>query len=240
MHDNEHNQSNDQTGTQAVGLANELAARQVMRVKLKQHDLAVWRSNSGVLSAWQNRCPHRGMRLSHGFVREESLACVYHGWHFSCEGTCHYIPAHPDLAPPNTIKPVIYSIAEASGLLWVCTEGDATPPDLPKHFVPLRSLHIKAQGHTFTELLSQRVPSIETKTNLPLNTAYAVSEVSNQPLVLMLKGGTSESDNLLVALQVPEDKQVVAHILAHKAMSTEKKISVSRWFEAVRRLAESP
>lgn len=240
MHDNEHNQPNDHMGTQAVGLADELAARQVMRAMLNRHDLAIWRSKSGVLSAWENRCPHRGMRLSHGFVREESLACVYHGWHFSCEGTCHYIPAHPDLAPPNTIKPVIYSITEASGLLWVCTEGDVAPPDLPKHFVPLRSLHIKAHSHTFNELLSQRVPSVETKTHLPPNTAYEVSEVSNRPLVLMLNSNTSESDNLLVALQEPEGKHVVAHILAHKDMSTEKKIAVSRWFESVRRLAESP
>jgi len=67
-----------------------------MRAKTGREDLVVWRSASGVLSAWENRCPHRGMRLSHGFVRGESLACAYHGWHFECSGRCHYIPAHPD------------------------------------------------------------------------------------------------------------------------------------------------
>ena len=30
-----------------------------------------------------NRCPHRGMALS---AVRENLACLYHGWHFGCEG----------------------------------------------------------------------------------------------------------------------------------------------------------
>ena len=70
--------------SQPVGLSEDLAPTQVMRATVAQHDIAVWRSVSGVISAWHNRCPHRGMRLSHGFVRGESLACAYHGWHFNC------------------------------------------------------------------------------------------------------------------------------------------------------------
>jgi len=65
---------------QPIGLSRNLAQRQVMRAVLMQPggndlDIAVWRSVSGVVNAWENRCPHRGMRLSHGFVRGESLAC---------------------------------------------------------------------------------------------------------------------------------------------------------------------
>ena len=63
----------------AVGLSKDLPNGRVMRAIVGEQDLVVWRSKSGVLSAWDNRCPHRGMRLSHGFVRGEALACVYHG-----------------------------------------------------------------------------------------------------------------------------------------------------------------
>ena len=41
------------------------------------------------------------MRLSHGFVRSEKLACIFHGWQYDGAGSCVGIPAHPDLAPPK-------------------------------------------------------------------------------------------------------------------------------------------
>ena len=126
--------------SQPVGLSEDLAPTQVMRATVAQHDIAVWRSVSGVISAWHNRCPHRGMRLSHGFVRGESLACAYHGWHFNCEGYCHYIPAHPELTPPKTVRPAIYSVAEQGGLIWVDPQDAAQPVSLPRDTTALRSL----------------------------------------------------------------------------------------------------
>ncbi|MGO7418409.1 Rieske 2Fe-2S domain-containing protein, partial [Rhizobium ruizarguesonis] len=40
--------------------------------------IALWSSASGRISASADRCPHRGMSLSHGFVRGETLSCIYH------------------------------------------------------------------------------------------------------------------------------------------------------------------
>ena len=114
--------------TEPVGLSKNLPPQRVMRAFSGGHDLAVWRSASGELSAWGNRCPHRGMRLSYGFVRGESLACAYHGWHFNCEATCHYMPAHPKTEPPGTIKPEVFSVTETDGMIWVNTAGNVTPP----------------------------------------------------------------------------------------------------------------
>ena len=68
------------------------------------HDLALWRSASGRIAAWFDRCPHRGMRLSHGFVRGEALSCIYHGWSYGASGGCRHIPAHPNLEPPEAIR----------------------------------------------------------------------------------------------------------------------------------------
>ena len=71
---------------------------------LCEAELAVWRSASGRIAAWRDRCPHRGMRLSHGFVRGESLNCIYHGWTYGADGACRRIPAHPEVVPPATIR----------------------------------------------------------------------------------------------------------------------------------------
>lgn len=105
-------------------------------------DLAIWRSVSGSVQAWGDRCPHRGMRLSHGFVRGETLACIYHGWQYDHAGICGYIPAHPKLDPPKTIQAQRYACRVVSGLIWVAlTDTEAAPPDTAP-YLPVRTLDI--------------------------------------------------------------------------------------------------
>lgn len=123
-----------------VGLSRDLAAKHVMRAEVQGQDVAVWRGPDGELHAWNNRCPHRGMRLSHGFVRGDMLACLYHGWHYGKDGGCAYIPAHPDLDPPATISAQVYYVAEASGVIWVDTAAPPQMPQATQSVAPLRSL----------------------------------------------------------------------------------------------------
>ena len=111
--------------TRPVGLSRDLPPKRVMRANVDGHDMVVWRAADGTIAAWDNRCPHRGMALSHGFVRGTSLACLYHGWHFSATGQCNHIPAHPDLEPPETIRTSAYSVVEESGIIWVSADAKA-------------------------------------------------------------------------------------------------------------------
>src|SRR3989338_3926114 len=62
----------------AVGLSRDLPAGVAMPALWQGRELAVWRSASGKLSAWDDRCPPRGMRLSHGFVGGGALAGAVH------------------------------------------------------------------------------------------------------------------------------------------------------------------
>lgn len=108
------------------------------------HDLAIWRSQSGRLSVWSDRCPHRGMRLSHGFVRGEALSCIYHGWRYGMGGQCIRIPAHPDLVPPAAVRVPAFAAAERAGVVWAADPGcPGDPPDFPG-FSGFRSLRIAA------------------------------------------------------------------------------------------------
>lgn len=111
-----------------------------MRAEIDGYDLAVWRDPGGGVHAWDNRCPHRGMRLSHGFVRGDNLACLYHGWHFGQDGVCAYIPAHPDLEPPATIRTKRFEVTERSGVIWVCVAGTLAIPDTHGLELPVRSM----------------------------------------------------------------------------------------------------
>ena len=132
----------------AIGLSQNLPNGRVMRAIVHEQDLVVWRSKSGVLSAWDNRCPHRGMRLSHGFVRGEALACVYHGWHYDKKATCRYIPAHPELEPPETIKAQQFSSMEKGGLIWVNINDNSIDPSIDDNLTPLRSISFNCPKKT--------------------------------------------------------------------------------------------
>ena len=217
--------------TEPIGLSGDLATGQVMRTMAGNHDIAVWRSASGVISAWENRCPHRGMRLSHGFVRGETLACAYHGWHFSCEGFCHYIPAHPELNPPKTVRPTIYSIVELSGLIWVDPIAEAQPVKLPEDTIPVRSLAVRGEATVVEKSLST-VPCNLTETVLALQT------LSDTPRVLAAKVSGIENA-LVIALQQRQPDTVVVHVLVRDGVSAPERIVISRWLDSVQRQAES-
>lgn len=116
-------------GWHAVALSRDLPAGAPFPVILGGREIVIWRAESGAARAWVDRCPHRGMRLSLGFVRGDTLSCLYHGWRYRGEGGgCDRIPAHPDLVPPKTITVERYGAAEAAGLVWVRTGEGADAP----------------------------------------------------------------------------------------------------------------
>ena len=129
-----------------VALTGDLPTGRAQRAMVQGQDLVVWRSASGKLSAWDNRCPHRGMALSHGSVRGEQLACLYHGWHYDCQSAaCAYIPAHPDLTPPETIRARAFSVVEDGGVIWVSLDVEASAQVNTRGLLPVRSLLIRAE-----------------------------------------------------------------------------------------------
>ena len=113
--------------------------------------MALWRSATGKLSLAADRCPHRGMRLSHGFVRDEALSCIYHGWRYGTDGQCLKIPAHPDLEPPAAIKVATCMVAETGGIIWMAFEAPTQEPLLFEGYVPLRTLDLAAKPAAFAD-----------------------------------------------------------------------------------------
>ena len=132
-------------GWYAVAVADDIEPGTSAGTRLFDQELVVWRDKGGASHVWEDRCPHRGMRLSFGFVRGNHIACLYHGWSYDTEGQCRAIPAHPDLVVPETIKVATYHAREAGGLIFAhLALGDAAPPDLPavEDGQALRSLYV--------------------------------------------------------------------------------------------------
>ena len=191
-----------------------------MRASVAQTDVAIWRDPQGTTHAWNNRCPHRGMRLSHGFVRGDRLACLYHGWQFGTSGRCAHIPAHPDLDPPTTIHTQVYDVAERDGVLWVRVDGPAEVPMALDGLSPLRSMVFNCDATAAVQALGVT----------PLDGAAPESAGQDTFQVGALQ--------IRVLCNPIGDGLTDLHFLSTPATVSDRK-ALSRWCEAARRRAEA-
>ncbi|APO79317.1 Rieske (2Fe-2S) domain-containing protein (plasmid) [Rhizobium etli 8C-3] len=206
----------DTTGSWTpVALSADLPKGTVVPARTPAGQIALWRSRSGRVAASADRCPHRGMRLSHGFVRGEALSCIYHGWSYTRTGTCLRIPAHPGLTPPETIRLETQRVEESDGVIWVGAGQPVAGPPRLEGLVPLRSLVADAR----TQLVE----------------AAANGKAGPNGLVWHAHNGQT-----IRLLLVPQDAgQTLIHVLLDKDSSLAARIAASRASETLRRMAEA-
>lgn len=115
-----------------VALSSSITAGALRAADLLDTRLVLWRDRAGLLHAWEDRCPHRGTRLSLGMLQDDALRCAYHGWAFGADGRCTHIPAHPAALPKAQVA--AYRVVEQYGLAWVCLgePAQAGPPPFPE------------------------------------------------------------------------------------------------------------
>jgi phenylpropionate dioxygenase-like ring-hydroxylating dioxygenase large terminal subunit len=96
-------------------------------------DIVVWRDSAGKVRVHDDRCLHRGAKLSVGEVVNGNLRCAYHGWCYDASGQCISIPtsqtAQTKLAP--RLKLASFESQERAGLVWAyLSENNSrtTPP----------------------------------------------------------------------------------------------------------------
>jgi phenylpropionate dioxygenase-like ring-hydroxylating dioxygenase large terminal subunit len=97
--------------------------------KLLEMPVVVWRSGDRISAAY-DLCFHRGTRLTaegsriervtRGEVDTDCLICPYHGWHYDGDGRCVYIPAAPEIRPPQKAQLQMFHVKEKYGWVWVC------------------------------------------------------------------------------------------------------------------------
>ena len=131
-----------------IASSSDLIPRHVFHAQLLGQEMAVWRADDEYVNVWENRCLHRGVRLSIGINDGVELKCQYHGWRYSNRSAnCTYIPAHPADAPARTVCNRRFPVKEQFGLIWTALE-DGGPFDWSERvlqgFETLRPLPINA------------------------------------------------------------------------------------------------
>jgi phenylpropionate dioxygenase-like ring-hydroxylating dioxygenase large terminal subunit len=91
-------------------------------------NIVLWRDNDGTVKALEDRCPHRGARLSLGWNLGDRIACWYHGVEIDGGGTVVDVPAVDACPMKGEHRVRAYHVREAEGavFLWF---GDELHPD---------------------------------------------------------------------------------------------------------------
>ena len=94
--------------------------------------LVLWRDEAGVVHALEDRCPHRGARLSLGWNLGGRVACWYHGVEVAADGKVAKVPAadHCPLEGQSCVR--AYPCREVHGgiFAWFGRDAHGAPPPL--------------------------------------------------------------------------------------------------------------
>ncbi|MBT6287394.1 MAG: aromatic ring-hydroxylating dioxygenase subunit alpha [Oceanospirillales bacterium] len=129
-----------------------------VKARLLDVDLVVYRTSEGV-SVARDICPHRGTRLSAGWVQDDVLVCPMHGLQFDHSGACTKIPCigDPNAKIPPKLRLFSVLTEERYGVVFACLSGEPSHPlpvwegfgddSLEKIFVPSGTWNAAASRH---------------------------------------------------------------------------------------------
>lgn len=115
------------SGWFAVAASDEVRPGQVIARRYFERDLAIYRTDSGVLRVVDAFCPHMGGHLGRiGEVKGEALRCRFHGFRFDVEGRC--VGTSYDGPPPAKARLDAWSVREMGGLILVWFDARGLEP----------------------------------------------------------------------------------------------------------------
>jgi phenylpropionate dioxygenase-like ring-hydroxylating dioxygenase large terminal subunit len=112
-----------------LGLGTDLAPGQLLPFMVAGERVVLFRDERGKACALIDRCPHRGVALSLGILRDGIVECPFHGWRFDGTGANCHVPWNPD-ARREVLGATAVPVREVAGLLWLYTGFD--PADEPQ------------------------------------------------------------------------------------------------------------
>lgn len=107
----------------------ELIDGKLLARTLLEQPVLLYKGDSGKVVALDDRCCHRGARLSNGRMEGDDIRCMYHGLKFNPEGRCIQIPGQDNI--PKGLGVRSYPVLERQHIVWIWT-GDPALADPAK------------------------------------------------------------------------------------------------------------
>jgi len=95
----------------------ELAGGKLLARTLLEKPVVLYKGDSGNVVALDDRCAHRGARLSNGRREGDCVRCMYHGLKFDASGKCVQIPGQDNIPPRLGVRS--YPVVTRDRLVWI-------------------------------------------------------------------------------------------------------------------------
>ncbi len=106
-------------------------------IKVLGEKYVVWRDGKGLAHCFTDFCPHRGAKMSQGYIIEGQLACQYHGIAYNGAGQCTAVPAEgPDSKLLKRLKFKPFPVQERAGLIFAYIGDEELFPPPPLELPP--------------------------------------------------------------------------------------------------------
>ena len=99
------------------GWDHEVMDGKLLERRLLGEPVVFYRGESGQIVALDNRCCHRGAKLSQGRIEGDCVRCMYHGLKFDPSGKCVQIPGQDRIPPQLGVKS--YPVVEKQHIMWI-------------------------------------------------------------------------------------------------------------------------
>ncbi|MFO0760276.1 MAG: aromatic ring-hydroxylating dioxygenase subunit alpha [Byssovorax sp.] len=114
-----------------VTLSADLRADRPLSVNVAGTPVVLFRGRDGAPAALVDRCPHRGVALSLGKVKDGCIECPFHGWRFDSTGRVCQVPWNPD-AKLDALSGISIPAVERGGQIWIFTAPGEAPSAGPE------------------------------------------------------------------------------------------------------------
>jgi vanillate O-demethylase monooxygenase subunit len=104
----------------------ELAGGKLLARTILGKPVVLFKGDSGNVVALEDRCAHRGARLSNGRREGDCVRCMYHGLKFDASGKCVQIPGQDNIPPKLGVRS--YPMVARDQLVWIWM-GEAAKAD---------------------------------------------------------------------------------------------------------------
>jgi phenylpropionate dioxygenase-like ring-hydroxylating dioxygenase large terminal subunit len=111
------------------GWDHEVMDGKLLERRLLNDPVVFYRGESGQIVALDNRCCHRGAKLSQGRIEGDCVRCMYHGLKYDPSGKCVQIPGQERIPPQLGVRS--YPVVEKQHIMWIWM-GDPALADTSK------------------------------------------------------------------------------------------------------------
>jgi len=117
-----------------VAATSDEVGRKLLGRRLLGEDVLLYRQEAGMVVALEDRCVHRSMPLSLGYLVGDQVVCGYHGFTYAPSGECVRVPSQTNVPYGACVR--AFPVREETPFVWIwlgdpARSAASPPPGLP-------------------------------------------------------------------------------------------------------------